>query len=168
MSRANGSDPQGDVPDNDENVETRSGWRKSEITAALVHLYYMRGNSFDPTNLPRSFIAQILGTTRQVIYGSIVDAQNSIDLAVEMQKRLGEYDKEQERKRQERDVRREKARQINNEKKRERRRVQRELEFNSPRANAKRRVKPTVFAGTRPNKSALRALRAVSAGGKFG
>lgn len=77
--------------------EIESGWQRAEISAAIVHLYYMYGHSFDPAKLPRTLIANMLGVKRHTIWRAIKDAEMGLSLAEEMRVRLKDYFKDQEK-----------------------------------------------------------------------
>jgi hypothetical protein len=111
------------LQDKTEEEENGERWRKAEVTAALVHLYYMRGQSFDPNNFPRNFIAETLGISRFTASRAITDAKQGLDLAVELGKRLQEYDIQEAKRIAERDARRRIAKDKRNQRARERRKA---------------------------------------------
>lgn len=121
-------------------------WRRAEVTSALVHLYYLRGGSYDPTKLPRGLIAELMGISRYTAMRAMQDAKLGLDVAVRLHKELAEYDLEQERKAKEREYKKRFAKEIRNAKEREKRRKKKELQGNDPskRKGAERRNNGTL------------------------
>lgn len=68
-------------------------WRKSQIVGALVFLYTMRGESFEPEEMPRRVIAEMLGVDRSTVMRSLRDAKAALALARVLDKRLVEHAK---------------------------------------------------------------------------
>lgn len=121
-------------------AEEDDRYRKSEITAAIVHLYYMQGEGFDPETLPRNELADMLGVSRWTIWRCIGDATKTLDLAVEMKKRLAANEQAEQAQQAEKD-----------------RRVQEIRERNAEQAKtARTRKKP---AGEPPRKAMSRKER---------
>lgn len=96
-------------------------WRRAEIVAALVHLYYLGDETFDPAKMPRIEIAKLLGVERTTITRSIKDAQEALGLAEEVKRRLRPYYEARAQRKAESLRRRKKAIVASNQRARERR-----------------------------------------------
>lgn len=79
-----------------ENLPVRSKddvfrWRKPEIVGALIYLYHMIGHTYDPKEMPRGVLAEMLGVNRHRITRCLADARRSQSLAKLMYLKLGEH-----------------------------------------------------------------------------
>ena len=84
-------------------------WKRAEIAAAIVHLYYMGGGEYGAERIPRNELAKLLGVERTTVWRALGEARESLALAEELHRRLQPYF-EQRRKQQLENARRKKER----------------------------------------------------------
>lgn len=105
-------------------------FRMSEITAAVAHLYNMQDPDFQLDTVSRVKMAGMLGVARSTVFRCIRDARNSVDLAIEIKRRMKELaiqeEREKEGRREERNERMRQSRERRNAARRKRRQRLRE------------------------------------------
>lgn len=141
--------------------QAQPGFRKSEMVAALIHLYYMRDDSFSPEAMPRGLIAEMLGVSRFSIMRYLRHAERGLEeekrakaLARAIDKRLTLYDEEKAKRKEEMKAQRAQRKITSKPKERRKRAGADDLRFKTK--------------GKRNRNMSLRALRSsvVSQGGK--
>lgn len=74
------------------NGENDGHWKVIEIATALTHYCYLTGQK-DLNEIPVTAVAKMLGCHRTTIWRAIKIIQGTSDLALELQKRVAQYEK---------------------------------------------------------------------------